>query len=333
VKASHLLLATGSREIVPPGLEVDGDCLLTSREALESRRVPERLVVVGAGPVGVEFAYVYAMYGSKVTVVEMAEQMLPGADREVAAALQREFRRKGIEIRLGTSFEAVEKAGGMARVTVGGGGAEDGIEADQVLVAMGRRPRSDDLGLEKAGVALDASGFVVVDEQLRTSVPTISAIGDLVGGPLLAHKASEEGIAAVESLCGLERPPLDHRRIPCCIYAQPQIAWIGLTEREARSEFGEELRVGKFPFTASGKAVASGHTAGFAKLLSEPEGGEIVGAHIVGQGATELIAEIALAMTLEATTAEVTATCHAHPTLSEALLESALLAEGRGINL
>ena len=332
VEASHLLLATGSRELVPAGLEVDGECLLTSREALESRRIPERLVVIGAGPVGIEFAYVYAMYGSKVTVVEMAEQMLPGADREVAAALQREFRRKGIEVRLGTSFEAMEKASGVVRVSLSRDGAHEEIEAGQVLAAIGRRPLSDDLGLEKVGVALDPGGFVVVDEQLRTSAPTISAIGDLVGGALLAHKASEEGIAAVEFLSGLKRPPLDHRRIPFCIYSQPQIAWIGLTEEEARIEFGDQLRVGRFPFTASGKAVASAHTAGFVKLLSESGDGEIVGAHIVGQGATELIAEIGLAMTLEATTAEVAATCHAHPTLSEALLESALLAEGRGIN-
>jgi dihydrolipoamide dehydrogenase len=272
------------------------------------------------------------MYGSEVTLVEMLDQMLPGADREVASTLQREFRRKGIEVRLGTSFEAVEKVGGLVRVTVSGDGSSEEIEVDQVLAAIGRRPLSDDLGLEKVGVALDPGGFVVVDEQLRTSAPTISAIGDLVGGALLAHKASEEGIAAVEFLSGLKRPPLDPRRIPFCIYSQPQIAWIGLTEEEARIGFGDELRVGKFPFTASGKAVASAHTAGFVKLLSESGDGEIVGAHIVGQGATELIAEIGLAMTLEATTAEVAATCHAHPTLSEALLESALLAEGRGIN-
>jgi dihydrolipoamide dehydrogenase len=225
----------------------------------------------------------------------------------------------------------MEKASRVVRVSVSSDGAHEEIEADQVLAAIGRRPLSDDLGLEKVGVALDPGGFVVVDEQLRTSAPTISAIGDLVGGALLAHKASEEGIAAVESLSGLKRPPLDHRRIPFCIYSQPQIAWIGLTEEEARSEFGDQIRVGRFPFTASGKAVASAHTAGFVKLLSESSG-EILGAHIVGQGATELIAEIGLAMTLEATTAEVAATCHAHPTLSEALLESALLAEGRGIN-
>ncbi len=333
VEASHILLATGSREWVPAGFEVDGECLLTSREALVSKRIPERLVVVGAGPVGIEFAYVYAMYGSKVTVVEMVDQMLPGADREVASTLQREFRRKGIEVRLGASFEAVEKVGGLVRVSVSGDGSSEEIEADQVLAAIGRRPLSDDLGLEKLGIPVDSRGFVGVDPQLRTSAPTVSAIGDLVGGALLAHKASEEGIAAVESLAGLDRAPLDHRRIPFCIYAQPQIAWIGLTEEEARSEFGDQLRVGRFPFTASGKAVASAHTAGFVKLLAEPESGEIVGAHIVGQGATELIAEIGLAMTLEATTAEVAATCHAHPTLSEALLEAALLAEDRGINL
>jgi len=333
VEASQILLATGSREWVPDGLEVDGELLLTSREALESRRIPERLVVIGAGAVGVEFAYVYAMYGSKVTVVEMVDQMLPGADREVAVALQREFRRKGIEVCLGTSFQAMEKASGGVCVTLSRDGSPEEIEADQVLAAIGRRPRSDDLGLEKLGIAVDPNGFVAVDPQLRTSVPTVSAIGDLVGGALLAHKASEEGIAAVEFLAGIDRAALDHHRLPFCIYSQPQVAWIGWTEEEARSEYGDQLRVGRFPFTASGKAVASAHTAGFVKLLAEPEGGEIVGAHIVGQGATELIAEIGLAMTLEATTAEVAATCHAHPTLSEALLESALLAEGRGIHL
>jgi len=332
LEASHLLIATGSREWLPPGLEADGEHLLTSREALESKRIPERLVVVGAGPVGIEFAYVYAMYGSKVTIVEMLDQMLPGADAEVAATIQREFRRKGIEARLGTSFEGIEKRGGSARVSVSKEGVTEEIEADQVLVAIGRRPRSDDLGLGEVGVAVDGNGFVEVDQQLRSSVSTISAIGDLVGGALLAHKASEEGIAAVEYLAGVKRPALDQRRIPFCIYSQPQVAWIGPTEEEARGEYGDQLRVGKFPFTASGKAVASAHTAGFVKLLAEPESGEIVGAHIVGQGATELIAEIGMAMTLEATTAEVAATCHAHPTLSEALLESALLAEGRGVN-
>jgi len=331
IDATHILLATGSTEWVPPGLEVDGETVLTSREALASKRVPERLVVIGAGAVGVEFAYVYAMYGSEVTILEMADQMLPGADPDVAAALQREFRRKKIDVRLGTRFEGLKKEGGGVRISVSKDGNADEIVADQVLAAIGRRPLSADLGLEATGVATDERGFVVVDDQLRTSVPTVSAIGDLVGGPLLAHKASEEGMAAAEFVAGVRSQPLHDGGIPFCIYAQPQVAWIGLTEPEARAKHGE-VRVGKFPFTASGKAIASAHTAGFVKIIAEPRHGQIVGAHLVGQGATELVAEIGLAMTLEATTAEIGATCHAHPTLSEAIHEATLAAEGRAIN-
>ncbi len=333
VEAEHVLLAAGSTEFVPPGVEIDGERVLTSREALESKTVPERLVVIGAGAVGIEFAYVYAMYGSQVTILEMADQMIPGADPDLAAALQREYRRKGIEVRLGTRFEELKASNGSVRVSVSGAEGGQELEANQVLVAIGRRPLSADLGLEEVGVALDDRGFVAVDERLRTSVPSISAIGDLVGGPLLAHKASEEGVAVAEILAGMPRPPLDHRRIPACIYAQPQVAWIGLTEAEAREIHGDGLRVGRFPFTASGKALASAHSAGFAKVLAEPHYGAIVGAHVVGQGATELIAEIGLAMTLEATTAEIGATSHAHPTLSEAIHEAALSAEGRSINI
>jgi len=332
LEADHVLLATGSAEWTPPGLAVDGERVLTSREALESKRIPQRLVVIGAGAVGIEFAYVYAMYGAQVTVVEMASQMLPGADPEIATVLQREFRRKAIDVKLGTRFEELKQDGAGVRVAVSGEKGSQELQADQVLVAIGRRPRSADLGLEAAGVALNAKGFVTVDAQLRSSVASVSAIGDLAGAPLLAHKASEEGIAAVEFLAGVARPPVDPHHIPGCIYAEPQVAWIGLGEAEARARYGDDLRVGRFPFTASGKAIASAHTAGFAKLLAEPRYGQLVGAHVVGAGATELIAEIGLALTLEATTAEVAGTCHAHPTLSEALMEAALAAEGRGIN-
>jgi dihydrolipoamide dehydrogenase len=332
VEADHILLATGSAEWTPPSLPVDGERVLTSREALESKRIPERMVVIGAGAVGVEFAYVYACYGSRVTVVEMAAQMLPGADPEAAAALQREFRRKGIEVRLGTRFEELKQDADGVRVTVTGPKGSEEIRAEQVLAAIGRRPLSADLGLESAGVNVDAKGFVGVDAALRTSAPTVSAIGDLAGAPLLAHKASEEGIAAVEFLAGLQRPAVDPQHIPACIYAEPQVAWIGLGEAEARAKYGDDLRVGRFPFTASGKAIAAAHTAGFAKILAEPRYGQIVGAHLVGAGATELVAELGLAMTLEATTGEIAATCHAHPTLSEAILEAALASEGRGIN-
>jgi dihydrolipoamide dehydrogenase len=333
IEAERILLATGSTEWAPPGLEVDGERVLTSREALESRSVPDRLVVIGAGAVGLEFAYVYAMYGAQVTVVEMADQVLPGADPEVAMALQRELRRKRIEVRLETRFEGLERTSGGVEVAVACGGESGGLKADQVLVAIGRRPLSGDLGLAEIGVALDDRGFVTVDECHSTSVEGVFAIGDLAGGPLLAHKASEEGLAAVELMVGARTHALDYGGIPSCIYCQPQVAWIGRTEAEARAQYGEDLRVGKFPFVASGKAVAAGHTAGFVKILAEPRFGEIVGAHVVGAGATELIAEIAMAMTLEATTEEVAATCHAHPTLSESILEAALAAEGRAIHV
>ena len=332
LEAERILVATGSTEWVPPGLEVDGEMVLTSREALEKRDVPERLVVIGAGAVGIEFAYVYAMYGAQVTIVEMLDQMIPGADPDVAQVLQREFRRKGIEVRLGTRFEKLERGATGLGVAISSDKGHEELQADRVLAAIGRRPRSANLGLEEAGVVLDERGFVQVDEQLRSQVPSIGAIGDVAGGALLAHKASEEGIAAVEFAAGLTRPPLHPDRIPACIYAQPQVAWVGLSEAAARERYGKDLKVGKFPFTASGKALAGAHSAGFAKILAEPEYGAIVGAHVVGVGATELIAEIGLALTLEATTDEVMATCHAHPTLSEAILEATLAAEGRAIN-
>ena len=332
VEAGHVIVATGSGEFVPPGLEVDGEVVMTSREALESRRTPDRMIVIGAGAVGVEFAYVHAMYGAEVTILEMADQMLPGADEELAKALHREFRRKKIDVQLGTRFEGLKRVNGGARVEISKGDERSELDADQVLVAIGRSPNSADLGLEALGIELDRRGFIPTDERLRTSVATVSAIGDVAGGALLAHKATEEGVAAVEYLADLKRPPLDHWRIPGCIYAQPQVAWIGRTEAQAREEFGDDVRVGKFPFVASGKAVATGHTAGFAKIIAEPRYNEIVGAHVIGHGATELIAEIGLAMTLESTTAEIAATCHAHPTLSEAILEAALAAEGRALN-
>jgi dihydrolipoamide dehydrogenase len=332
VEAAQIVLATGSREWVPPDVAVDGKRVLTSREALESRTIPDRLLIIGAGAVGIEFAYVYATYGARVTVLEMADQVLPGVDAEIAKTLEKEFRRKGIEILLGCRFEKIDTGPDAVRVVYTCADRSEEIAVDQVLVAVGRRPATDSLGLERTGVALDGRGFVSVDDRHRTSVPTIAAIGDVSGGPLLAHKASEEGIAAAEYTAGLERPPLDPLRIPACIYAQPQVASLGLTEAQAREQFGDAVRIGKFPFSAVGKAVAADHTSGFAKLVVNAEFGEIVGAHIIGAGATELIAEVSLAMQLEATTAEIAHTVHAHPTLSEAIWEAALSAEGRSLN-
>ena len=332
VEAAHILLATGSEDFVPRGVTIDGKRILTSREALESSEVPERIVIVGAGAVGIEFAYIYSMYGAKVTVVEMADQVLPGADEELSVVLRRSLQKKGIKFIMNTRFDDVAVTSKSACLSLKQNEKDLEIEADQVLLAIGRRPLVKNLGFEELGVGLTERGFLEIDGTLQTNIHSISAIGDLAGPPLLAHKASEEGVAAVEFISGVKRPEIDYKRIPGCIYSQPQVAWIGLTEKEAQLVFGEGCRVGKFPFVASGKAVASVHKAGFSKIIAEPRYGQIVGAHIVGHGATELIAEIGLAMTLEATTEEISGTVHAHPTMSESIMEASLAAEGRSIN-
>lgn len=338
IDAAHVVLATGSREWLPPGIAADGERVLTSTHALASRALPRRICVVGAGAVGVEFAYIWATYGARVHLLEMAGQVLPGADADVAALLERELARRGVEVTCGARVEKLDPSGSELRVhfrDVGGPGGADGadsIDVDRVLVAIGRRPNSEDLGLAEAGVALDERGFVAVDGWGRSAAPSVFAIGDVAGGALLAHKASEQGIAAVEHIAGRQRRPLDPARIPACVYAQPQVASIGLTEAAARERIGDRVRVGRFPFGASGKAAATGHTAGFAKLVVDGELGEILGAHVIGAGATELIAELSLALQLEATPEEIIHTVHPHPTLSEAIWESALAAEGRPIN-
>ena len=328
--ADRILLATGSRERTLPGLEVDGAQVITSFEALTDRDVPESIVIIGGGAIGVEFAYVYRTFGSRVTVVEMEAQLLPGVDADVARELERAFEKKGIEVLTGTTYDRVEKYPGRVEVMLNGGDGQKGRTANKVLVAVGRAPLSDGLGLEDAGVRVER-GFIQVNERLQTANPAVWAIGDVNGPPLLAHAASEEGIAAVEFMAGQREKAIDPGRIPACIYCQPQVAVFGLSEEQARAQ-GHEVKVGKFPFRALGKALASGHDEGLVKLVVDKEYGEILGCHIVGRGATDLIAEIGLARTLEATTAELTETVHAHPTLSEAILEAALAAEGRGIN-
>jgi dihydrolipoamide dehydrogenase len=333
IEADHIVLATGSTDWVPPGISVDGNIVMTSREALNASEAPNRLVVIGGGAVGIELAYVYAMYGTEVDLVEMEEQLLPGADREVAGALRRELRRKGLRIHLNTQYRELKIRDGEARVTVTSGGEESELRADRVLIAMGRRPLSDGLGLDDIGIDRDAHGFVCVDGNHRTRVPTISAIGDLAGGPLLAHKASEEGVAVAVLLAGLSRRRLEAHEIPTCIYSQPQVAWVGRTELQARALYGDDVRVGVFPFSASGRATAAGERAGFAKITAEPAYGEIVGAHVVGCGATELVAELSLAMRMEATAEDIAQVPHPHPTLSEAILEATLAAEGHALHL
>jgi len=330
LEARNILLATGSTELVLPGVEVDGERVLTSREALESRRMPRAIVVVGAGAVGLEFAYSYAAYGADVTVIEMADQALPGFDAEVAKALTQSFRKRGIQIRTKTAYRGLELEGEGVAITIEGEKGEEVLQADQILFGVGRRALTADLGLEAVGVALDG-GFVKTGPDYRTSVDGIWAIGDVRGGPLLAHKASEEGVAAVEYMAGERTAPLRYDLIPACIYCQPQVASVGMHEAQAR-DAGHDVRIGKVPYLASGKAVGTGHTEGFVKLVSESKYGEILGCQIIGANATELIAEVGTAMALESTVHEVAEASHAHPTLSELIKDAALAALGRSIN-
>jgi dihydrolipoamide dehydrogenase len=328
--AKHVLLATGSTEVDLPGLEPDGKTIFSSREILADKSFPKSIAIIGGGAVGLEFAYVYNAFGAEVAVVEMVDQLLPGADREVADELAGIFKKRKMKILTGTRYESGRRTPEGVTLSLRKGDESIVLTVEKVLVAVGRRPLSAGLGLEEAGVRTER-GFVVVDQAYRTSAEGVLAIGDLVGGPLLAHKASAEGIACVEILAGKRERGVDLTRIPACIYCQPEVAWIGLSEAQAR-EKGIDVDIGRFPFRALGKAVAVGATEGFVKLVVDRRYGEVVGAAIVGRGATELIAEVGLGMTLETTIAEIGGTVHAHPTLAEALMESALAAAGESIN-
>jgi dihydrolipoamide dehydrogenase len=327
IEARFVLVATGSTERVFAGIAVDGKRVVTSRQALEARELPARVVIVGGGAVGLEFAYTYATYGVATTVIEMADQLLPGLDAEVAKALASSFVRRKATIKTKTAYKGMEANGAGVTVAVEGEKGVEEIEADQVFFAVGRQALVEGLGLEQAGVRVER-GFVAVGPDYKTSAEGVFAIGDVIGPPLLAHAASEEGVRAVEIMSGLARERLDPARVPVCIYCQPQVASVGLSEADARAA-GLEVKVGKFPFAASGKSVATGHTEGFAKLVTDARYGEILGCQVIGAGATELVAEITLAMNLESTVREVAETSHAHPTLSEAIMEAALDAEGR----
>lgn len=333
LSAGTVLLATGSRAKSLPGVTIDGKKILSSTEAMLLEQVPKSMIVVGGGAVGVEFAYMYNAFGSKVTLLEMLPALLPLEDREISEQLRRSFEKQGIKLLLGAEVEEVKTSGPGVRVSVRAGekGEAREVEGEVLLMAVGRRPNSDGLGLEELGVELDR-GFVKVDKQLKTSAAGIVAIGDVIGPPLLAHVASAEGIAAVEFLAGMERPVLNYDNMPSCTYCQPQVAGIGLTEERAKKA-GYDVRLGRFPFRANGKALGLGEEEGMVKIVSESKYGSVLGVHIIGADATEQIAEAALARTLEATLEELAYTVHAHPTLSEAVMEAAHVALGHGISI
>jgi dihydrolipoamide dehydrogenase len=331
LQADNIILATGAHARTIPGIEVDGEHVLTAREALERRELPESAVIVGAGPIGLEFATVWSAYGTQVTVVEMLEQILPNEDEEAAKELSRYLRRQKIKTLTSTKVGGIEVGDAGVKVEVEGPKGQETLEAEIALVAIGVAPNSEALGLESVGVETE-KGWVKVDDRMRTNVAGIYAIGDLNGRLPLAHVASFQGLIAVESIAGEEGVrPFDVNEMPRGTYTLPQVASLGLTEAEAREQ-GLEVEVGKFPFLPNGKALALGENHGFVKIVAERASGEIVGAVIVGPEATELLPELVLAKSWELTPDEIAYAVHGHPTLNEAVAEAAHAVFGKPIH-
>ncbi len=331
-EATSILLATGARSRELPNLPQDGKKVIGYREALTLDKQPESMVVVGSGAIGSEFAYFYSTIGTKVTLVEYMDNIVPVEDPEVSKQLERSFKKSGIDVKVGAEVTSVDTSGKKVKVNIKDKkGKEVTIETDVVLSAVGITPNIENIGLEEAGVTVE-NGRIKVDEYYQTSVKGIYAIGDIVPGQALAHVASAEGIICVEKIAGKTPEALDYGNIPGCTYTSPEVASVGMTE-DAAKKAGYELKVGKFPFSASGKATAAGHTDGFVKLIFDAKYGELLGAHMVGANVTEMIAELVAARKLETTGYELIKTVHPHPTLSEAVMEAAAAAYGEVIHL
>ena len=327
VKAPNLILATGSSVKTLPGLELDGQFIISSDNAVLAKDVPESICIIGAGAVGVEFATFYSELGVKVTLLEALDRLVPLEDEEVSKELLSSFKKAGIDVRVGVKVSGARKARDGVSVDTDQGE----VWAKQLLVAVGRAAVSKELGLEQVGVQLHPSGFIKVDEWMRTSAESIHAIGDVVGGYLLAHAASHEGIVAAEDIAGQRTAPMEQELVTRCTYSHPQIASVGLTEKQAR-EKGHEVKVGRFPFSAIGRAQIHGDTAGFVKIVSDAKTGQMLGTHIIGAEATELIAEPALTQLFQGDAWELGRNIHPHPTLSEAVMEAAMAVDGHAIH-
>jgi dihydrolipoamide dehydrogenase len=334
LRSNAIILATGSVPTSLPNLPLDGERVVDSEGALSFSEVPEHLLVVGGGYIGLELGSVWRRLGAQVTVVEMMDRIVPHADRQAAKVLQRSLKRLGLDIRLQHKVVGAERTGDDGnKVAVSLQDREentDTLEADRVLVAVGRQPYTEGLGLREAGVDLDDGGRVKVDDSFATSSRGIYAIGDLVRGPMLAHKASEEGVALVETLAG-KPGHVSYRTIPAVVYTFPELAAVGLTEEQAKEQ-GREVRVGRFYFKANGRAKTMGETEGFVKILADPDRDALLGAHIVGPNASDLIAEVVVAMEMQASTEDLARMVHAHPTLAEAVKEAALAVDRRAIH-
>ncbi|MEP7132864.1 MAG: dihydrolipoyl dehydrogenase, partial [Acidobacteriota bacterium] len=331
-QAKNILIATGSSPRSLPGIDIDHRTILSSDSILELAEVPKSLLVIGSGAVGVEFASMFARFGAKATVIEVLPRIVPVEDEEISRELAASFKRQGIAVYVDTRVEKVTKSdNGVEILARTSGGKTETFRAEKMLLAVGRKPLSEGIGLEAVSVETDR-GYIKVDGMMRTNVPGIYAIGDVVPTQWLAHVASAEGIVAVEHMAGKNPPPLNYDQVPGCTYCSPEIGSIGLTEAKAR-ERGYDVVVGKFPFSAIGKARIINETAGFVKIVAEKKYDEVLGVHIIGPKATELIGEAGAALRLEATSEELVRTIHAHPTLSEAMHEAAEAVGGHAIHI
>ena len=335
IDADHIIVATGPRARALPNLPIYGEKIIGYRKAMTLEKQPKRMVVVGAGAIGTEFAYVYSSIGTEVTVVEFApEGLVPREDADISKELTKLYKKKGIKVLANTAVETVDTSGDAIKVTAKDhkSGKEITMECDVVLSAAGVAPNTENIGLEDLGIEMVKGGLIKVDQHYRTNVPGIYAIGDVVEGPALAHVASAEGITCVEAIKGLNPEPIDYNNIPGCTYCIPEVASVGYTEKSAK-EAGYDIKVGKFPFSASGKASAGGVKEGFVKLIFDAKYGELLGAHMLGANVTEMIAEAVAIRKLETTGHELIKTVHPHPTMSEAVMEAAAAAYDEVIHL
>jgi len=330
--AKNIVVATGAHPAVPGAWKIDGQQVVTYREAILQEKLPKSVLVIGSGAVGVEFSTVWNSYGVEVTIVEMLPRLVPLEDEEVSAELEKAFKKRGIKVMTDHRVEAVTAKEGSVEVRVSGKDGEKTLEAEQALVAIGFAPNSHKLGLEDLGVKMTESGSIEIDERMATNVPGIWAIGDVTGKLMLAHVGSAMGIICAENIAGAETVTLDYEMMPRATYSHPQIASFGMTEAQAK-ERGYEINVGRFPFQANGKALGLGEGSGWVKIISDAKYGEILGAHMVGPEVTELLPELTIAQMMELTPAEIARNVHAHPTLSEVLMEAAHAAEGHAIHM
>jgi dihydrolipoamide dehydrogenase len=330
--AEKILIATGSEASSLPGLTIDEETIVSSTGALTLKKIPEQMVVVGGGYIGLEMASVWERLGSKVTVIEFMENIVPQIDRELSVSLQKSLNKQGIDFRLSSKVIGIKKREGKSWVEIESTtNNKDEFPADIVLIATGRKPFTEGLGLEKIGVACNKQGFIVVNTNYETSTSGVYAIGDVIPGPMLAHKAEEEGIAAVESMAG-QQGHVNYDVIPSVIYTMPEVASIGKTEEELKGQ-EKAYKVGKFPFRANSRSKTTGESEGFVKILADSYTDQVLGVHIIGPDAGTLIAEAAIALEFSASAEDIARTCHAHPTLSEALKEAALAVENRAIHI